>query len=193
MKQKRILIGAAIVAAIAVLWYYLRGGYSGPTQTSYPNANASGLPAYQSGGVAYNFGNVQPAPDPSLIYGDPPPLPPTPSYQRFNYSPLSIFNLTPEAAQAIPAKAPVGTSAAPGAPGSSPGCGCGCPNTNAPVFQDGNLDVTVAANPSEQIMAAPDHSLFQKLQFNLSTSVAADPTFTWGQTAKAIGSLPEMF
>ncbi len=194
-RLKQILIVTGIGAVIVWLWYYLKG--SGvPLQVSSPNAEAGGLPAYKSADVANFFGASQPAPSPALIYNDPPPLPPTPDYQRYNYSPLSIFNLTPEAAAAAQ-PGPTDTkkhwaaqaAAINAIPGVDPCCGsgggCGCPG-GGPVFQDANLQTRVAANPSEQISAAPDPTIYAKLQFNLSTSPASNDNATWGLIGNAI-------
>ncbi len=198
MEAKQILIPVGIGTAILALWYYLKG--SGiPLQVSYPSAEAGGLPPYKSADVANFFGATQPGPSPALIYGDLPPLPPTPDYQRYNYSPLSIFNFT----QAAAANTPAGPSARkkqwqseanainaiPGcsACGSGAGCGCGCSN-GGPVFQDGNLQTPVASNPVGQIQAAPDPTIFAKLQFNLESAPAVDSAATWGIIANAISA-----
>ena len=201
MEAKKILIPAGIGAAIIAVWYYLRGSGT-PLQVSYPNANASGLPAWQSPGVANFFGASQAAPSPNLIYGAPPKLPPTPAYQRFNYSPLSIFNLTPEAASkvspdAVKAAAAGGAGGAGSNAGSGCGGGCGCDDCNpGPQYMDGNMGsarTSVAANPSEQILAAPDPTIYAKLQFNLDTSVAADPGIIWPAISNAVSAIPAQF
>jgi hypothetical protein len=188
MNQKRILIFGAIAAVIAVLWYYLKGTPT-PQNVSYPNASGGGLPAYQSPQAMFNFGTRQPAPAPSLIWGPPPALPGTPSYQTYNYSPFNLFSLTPDAA----------AGAVPIAPAASGSCDCGgcCPDISCARFQDGNQGVCLADNQSQQIQgASPD--LFAAVSANMASLSTVDPVNTliskhslvWGKTSEMMANLP---
>jgi|SRR5579863_1692730 len=190
MKKEQALIYGGIALAVILLWYYLRGS-NAPMNVISPNAGAGGLPGFQAPGVSQTFGLPQLAPSPALIYGPPPPLPPTPDYQRYNYAPLNIFNMTPEAAAATPGSKSSPTGVAPGAGGSTCCCDCGssCPDTGCAKFQDGNQGVCVAANPVEQIQGASSQ-LFPAMQFNISTSVGGNPNFALSQIPQALGSLP---
>jgi hypothetical protein len=126
-------------------------------------------------------------------------LPPTPVYQRYNYSPFSIYNITPEKAATIsPAQiAQFNITNNPPAPGGG-GCGggCGCDDcAPGPQYMDGNMGsakTSVAANPVEQIRAA-NQKVFDRTEFNLSTSVATDPNFVWPMVSNAVSAVPAQF
>lgn len=177
MKKEHAIMWAGIILVIGLLWYYLRTSMQ-PMNIIAPNAGAGGLPPLQIPAVTSSFGVPQAAPSPALIYGPPPALPSTPDYQRYNYSPLNIFMLTPEAAATAPG--PSGKSnGASISPGSASCCDCGssCPDTGCAKFQDGNSGVCVAANKTEQIQGAMSQ-IFPNVQFNLATSVQNPGAFT---------------
>lgn len=178
MKAEQIVI-PSVIAVVVGAFYYLLKGTGQPLQVSYPNADASGLPPHQSAGVSYNFGASQPAPSPALIYMPPPPLPPTPNYQKYNYSPMNIFALTPEAAQLAQ-----GTTQVEGS--------CCCPEGNTPMFDDGNLMIGVVANKSEQVRSG-DPKLYDNLRSNLASSVASDDNFVWAHLAEQVAAAPTAF
>lgn len=139
MKKKHLIIGGLIAAFVVVIYYALKG--QGPTAISYPNTQASGVPVSQAPATAYTFGSPQALPSPDLIYGPPPALPATPTYQSYNYPGNFTFGLTPDASMVAPAL--------PAKP--SAGCGCGCNDQSQGVYSDGALLVGVAANRTEQV------------------------------------------
>lgn len=176
MEIKQILIPGGLLAVAVVVWVYLKGGDAGAdTQVSYPNANAGGLPQYQSPSVAYNFGARQPSPSPSLVRGSPPAIPPTPAYQKYNYSPMNIFSLSPEGAkQVVVMMGPKGGDCC---------CNdCGC-DEGGPTFGDSNRRTKVTANLAEQAKGAPP-ALLENMMRNLATSVATDQSLAWEYFSK---------
>jgi|SRR5882672_409296 len=141
MKAEQIIIPAGIAVAVGALLYYLRDS-GNPMQVVYPNTQASGVPAYAAPQVVFHMGNTIPAPSPNLIYGPQLPLPPTPNYQRSNYSPLNIFNLSPYAAGGALTGLKKDCDCG--------GC-CGCPDGACAKYGDGNQNTCLAANTAEQI------------------------------------------
>jgi hypothetical protein len=173
MNLKNIGIVVSITAGIVAIWYYLKGT---PTQNlvTYPNTQASGQQPNENPATVYNIAAPSPMPSPNLIYGTPPPLPQTPAYQNYNYSPSNLLGLTPQAAASATIPAPAsgsgcgcGTSAA----GSSCGCG-GCAQTNG-TYQDSSGQTCLASNPAQQVMNAPP-ALFAALQSNINSSAVGN-------------------
>ena len=178
--KKQSLIGAIIAVIVGAIYYFLGGARK--QQTQYADPQASGFPAQQIPGVVYNIGSPTPQPGPNLIYGAPPTLPQTPLYQSYNYPAGNILTLTPEAAQGVAAGGPPPTEA---------GCCCSGGNSQG-QFGDGNLDVGLAANPSEQAASMTPTQLAQ-LEKNINTSALANDGFTWAQIANLVGAVPGQF
>jgi hypothetical protein len=185
MKKEQVIISLVVIGAVVVLYYYLKGSGSAPVQVTYPNNQASGVPASQNAATTYNIQTPRRSPDPSLIYGNPPPLPPTPSYQSYNYSPVNLLGLTPQGASAITKLA---TPGKPGSPAVGPGqtdkhceCGgggcntCGC-SSGSGTYNDGGGQTCLAANAAEQANSMPGAQL-GNLAKNIASSaaVASDP------------------
>lgn len=147
---------------MVAIWYYLRGTPQANLVT-YPNTQASGQPASQNPATTYNIAAPSPAPSPNLIYQPPPPLPPTPAYQSFNYSPLNILGLTPQGATMV------GPPATPDAP-SCCSSGCGCTScSGGGSYQDGNSSTCLASNPAQQAGNMPP-ALYKGVLANLISS-----------------------
>lgn len=183
MKKEPIIIGLVIVAAVVVLYYYLHGK-GGPVQITYPNGQASGVPADQNAAATYNIQTPRRSPDPSLIYGNLPPLPPTPSYQVYNYAPVNLLGLTTQGAMAVTKPA---TPGKPGTPSVGPGqtdkgnccgCGSGCDgcgcHAGSGTYQDGGAGSCLVANPSEQARATPSVQLGNLARNIASSTVGTD-------------------
>lgn len=178
--KKQTLIGLTIAVVVGAIYYYL--SKARPQQTQYADPQASGFPSQQIPGVVYNIGSPTPQPSPDLIYGPLPALPTTPVYQSYNYPAGNVLTLTPEAAQGVVAGGP---------PPTESGCCCSGGNSQG-QFQDGNLSVGLAANPSEQASSMTPTQLAQ-LEKNISTSALADDGFTWAQIANLVGAVPGQF
>ena len=171
MNLKNIGIVVSILAGVTAIWYYLKGT---PSQNlvTYPNTQASGQQANENPATIYNIAAPSPVPSPSLIYDTPPPLPQTPAYQNYNYSPSNLLGLTPQGAAAATIPAPASSVASGGGCGCSTAgssCGCGgCAQTNG-TYQDSSGQVCLASNPKQQIQNAPP-ALFTALQSNINSS-----------------------
>ena len=103
MEAKQVLIPVGVLGVVTVIYLYLRGSNE-PALIQYPNAAGGGLPNYKPVGTVYNLGSRTMAPSPSIALGPLPPMPPAPSYQKVNYSPINIFGMTPAAAELATAK-----------------------------------------------------------------------------------------
>jgi hypothetical protein len=181
MKLERVGIIVGIVAGVIAIWYYLKGS-GGPTQVVYPNGQASGVPANQNAASTYNIQGVQRGPDPSLIYGNPPPLPPTPSYQSYNYAPINILGLSPQGAPAVKVTTTPtasGPNTAPGQKGKPAGDCCGCDDgcgcsscSGGGVYQDGGSNACLVPNAAAQARSTPPQ-LLGNLAANIASSAVA--------------------
>lgn len=144
MKKERVIIGLIFAAVVITLYYYLRNPNAQPQQIVYPNTQASGVPASQNPASTFNIAAPQAAPSPAAIYAPPLALPPAPNYQSYNYAPLNIYGLTPQAAATAPL-------------GSEKKCGSGCCSScsscptcpTGGTYTDGNANQCLASNPSQ--------------------------------------------
>ena len=186
MKLERVGIIVGIVAGVVAIWYYLRGSNQGAQQVVYPNNQASGVPQQQNAANTYNIQGLQPSPSPSLIYGTPPPLPPTPAYQTFNFPQQALLGLSPQGAAAVTKDATPSTTPGSTTPGQKAkkqstntdccGCGGGCSDcgctSGSGTYQDGSGASCLAANPTEQAQSISSTQL-GNLAANISSSSAA--------------------
>lgn len=151
------------MAGVVAIWYYLKD--TPPTNlVTYPNTQASGQPAGQNAATVYNIAAPSPMPSPALIYGQAPPLPPTPAYQNYNYAPGNILGLTQQ-----------GAANAPGADkhdscGCASSCGCGSCDSGG-TYLDGSGASCLSSNPAEQVRSG-DSSMYDALHANIQSSAA---------------------
>lgn len=144
---KIVLIGGAVLVA---LYFIFRNMGGSPQLVSYPDNAASGVPVSQNPATTWNIQTPQPAPSPAAIYAPAPQLPPAPGYQSYNYAPVNILGLTPEAAAATPAA-------------SSKNCDSGCCSScsscptcpTGGTFGEGVKQACLAANPVQQAASTP--------------------------------------
>jgi hypothetical protein len=183
MKLQQIGIFVGIAAGVVAIWAYLKGSGQ-QSLVTYPNTQASGQPTYQNPASVWNIAVPSPAPSPVSIYGgNPPPLPPTPAYQNYNFSPANLLGMTPQGAAVTPVATdnPGGSqtqkNVASGQPanaqpaccgGGSCGCGgCGVGGT----YQDGNMGACVVASPKEQVLSGTG-AQYTNLQNNIASFAA---------------------
>lgn len=169
MKLGQVGIIVSIVSGVIAIWYYLRDTPTANLVT-YPNTQASGQPASQNAATVFNIAAPSPLPSPNLIYGAPPPLPQTPAYQNYNYSPINLLGLTQQGAAATPTPSSSGKGDSCGCASS---CGCGSCATGG-SYLDGIGSSCLASNPAQQIEAGHG-AMYEALAFNIkSSSVGPD-------------------
>lgn len=136
--KKRWIIGAIAAAVIVALYYYLRSD-NGSQLVTYPNTQASGVPASKNA-ATYNISVPSPAPSPGLVY-NPPALPATPGFMIYNNAPVDIVGPTTYNVAALPDT--------PGCNGGSCGDCCGCSSCpSGGVYVDGNKQTCLAPSPA---------------------------------------------